>query len=554
MEASDVIIIGGGAAGCVMAARLSETTSRTVTLIEAGRDVLPDATPDDITDIFPRSYANMNYFWPSLTASIGAGQTPRPYSQARVMGGGGNVMGLWALRGLADDYDGWAAAGAKGWSHADVLPYFKKLERDLDFPGAPHGRDGPIPIKRTMKADWPLYNKVLADAAERTQLPYRPDLNATDEDGVFPTPISTDGRRRFASANGYLTSAVRRRANLRILAETEVERLVLEGRRVVGVEARKTGGERALLKAPIVVVTAGALHTPALLLRSGVGPATELKALGIEPVLDQPAVGENLQNHTFVHLAAFIRPEARQPKTMRNFTMTCVRFSSRVDGAPASDLLISFAARTSGQPAGNRIGLVSAHLYAPFSKGKVSLQRQNGGLAPCVDFRMLSDSRDQSRMVRSAGFARGLLDEPAVREVTQDAFILPAQTPIRTLNGPGLKSVALGAAVAVMAALPAGLRRAALQSQIGAGRFLDGMDNTRFAELVLASAIPMFHPAGTCALGSVLDPQTRVKGIDGLFVADASAMPSVPRANTNIPTIMVAEKSAAAIDDILLRS
>ena len=551
METSDILIIGGGAAGCVLAARLSQFPSLKVTLIEAGRDILPDSTPDDIKDIFPTSYANPAYFWPALKARIKEGEIPRPYMQARVFGGGGNVMGMWALRGVPDDYETWAALGAKGWSYADVLPYFKKLENDLDFAGAPHGRDGPILIKRTMKADWPLYNKVLADAAERTQLPYREDLNASAEDGVFPAPISTDGVRRYASANGYLTSEVRKRANLKVITGAEVERLVFEGKKVIGIEARRGEGERLTLKAQTVVVTAGALHTPALLLRSGIGPASELKALGIEVVHDLPGVGENLQNHCFVHLGAFIKREARQHTSMRNFTMTCVRFSSRETGAPASDLLISFAARTSGQPAGNRIGLVSAHLYSPFSKGKVSLSRVDGRLAPAVDFRMLSDARDKSRMIRSAEFGRRLLDEKDVREVTNDPFILPAQTPIRTLNGPGMKSVALGAAMAILAALPSPLRRAALDANLGKGRFLAGMEPSRFAELVLASTIPMFHPAGTCALGSVLEPDTRVKGIEGLYVADASAMPTVPRANTNIPTLMVAEKSAAAIAGML---
>jgi 5-(hydroxymethyl)furfural/furfural oxidase len=548
MEDADILIIGGGSAGCVLASRLSEDPKRRVRLVEMGRDTPPDALPDDVRDLFPRAYANPAYFWPDLKAVARAGSPPKPYSQARILGGGSTVMGLWALRGLPADYDAWAAAGADGWSFADVLPYFIRLETDRNIRSPEHGSDGPVDIRRIPYDGWPGFNRALAAAAARRGLDLRPDLNARDIDGVFAIPTSTDGRQRVSATTAYLTPAARRRDNLDIITEATAQTILFEGRKAVGAIVARPDGSTATLRAREIIVSAGALHSPHLLLKSGIGPANQLAACGVPVVADAPEVGANLQNHIFLHLGAVIRPQARQSPKLRNYAMAGARLSSGADGAPPGDLFVSFIARTSGYATGNRLGMVGPSLYAPFSRGSVRLDRHNPGGPPAVDFNLLSDRRDAERLVHAARFARALFLDTEVRNATHEAFVLPPSPPIRLLNSPGVSSALLNLALAAIAGLGALPRKAALRAVLRPGKLLvDIRSDEEFAELALAGATPMFHPAGTCAIGAVVDAQARVIGVESLRVVDASIMPTIPRGNTNIPTMMLAEKCAAGM-------
>lgn len=548
MENADIIIIGGGSAGCVLAARLTEQPGLRVTLVEAGIDTQPGHVPPDISDVFPRAYANPIYFWPDLKAIARSGSATRPYSQARIMGGGSTVMGLWAVRGLTEDYDNWAAGGAPGWSYAEVLPFFKKLERDFDIRSPEHGADGPVAIRRIQPQDWPGFNKAMAAAAERHGLPTLPDLNSTAVEGVFAIPTASDGAARVSAPSAYLTDIVRRRPNLKLVPETEVRSILFEGQRAVGVTLRRGDGSTGEVRAAQVIVSAGAIHSPALLLRSGIGAAGELSAAGIPVIADLPEVGRNLQNHVFIHLGAIIRPEARQNPGLRAYAMAGARVSSGLAGAPRGDLFLSFIARTSGRPDGNRFGMVGPSLYAPFSRGRVGLAAADPAGTPTVDFNLMQDSRDSERLVHASRLARTLLQDERVSASIYETFILPPNPPIRLLNSPGMKSTVINTGMAAVLGMGGAVRKAALRQALGPGRLLSEIkDEATFAELALASATPMFHPAGTCAMGTVVDSSARVKGVEGLRVVDASIMPVVPRANTNIPTIMVAEKCASHI-------
>jgi 5-(hydroxymethyl)furfural/furfural oxidase len=213
MDEPDILIIGGGSAGCVLAARLSESPGIRVRLIEAGRDTPPGAIPDDIADLFPRAYANPAYFWPDLKAVGRTGSGARPFTQARILGGGSTVMGLWAVRGLPEDYDHWAANGAKGWSYEDVLPFFRKLERDLDIASPEHGADGPVAIRRIPSAEWPGFNRALAAAARRA-----PTARAAY---LLQAPTSP---RKCASARTSTSSRRRRRGRSSSRAEGQSAR------------------------------------------------------------------------------------------------------------------------------------------------------------------------------------------------------------------------------------------------------------------------------------------------------------------------------------------
>lgn len=544
-QISDVAVVGGGAAGCVLAARLSENPHLKVMLIEAGRDTPSGAIPDDISDIFPRSYANPDYFWP-IEAVPRSGSSPVPFPQARVMGGGSSVMGMWAPRGLPADYDNWTTYGVEGWGYQDLLPFFKKLERDLDFPGGEHGDDGPVPVMRRPRASWPGFTAALGRAAEKRGLQFHRDLNGSDEDGLFEMPFSNDGHARFSSATSYLTPQVRKRTNLNIITDAEVELLRFEGRRVVGIELRHPSGEQQYISAARVVVAAGAIHSPALLLRSGVGPAQELAALGIPPIVDSPRVGSNLQNHTCVHLGAVVQPNARHDPAMRSYALGCIRMSSRLLGAPPSDLFMGLISRSGPRARDIGLGMINVALYSPFSRGRVSLANQAGKVK--IDLALLEDQRDRARLVAGVRVARDLLMDPMVQAITNETFLLPPKLPIKLLNQPGLRSDLFSVALSALLDTNGSFRRFVLGRRIGAGRFLDILkDDDEFDQLVLSSATSMAHPAGTCALGSVVDASTALNGAEGLFVADSSIMPKVPRANTHIPTVAVAEKAAFEI-------
>ena len=560
--AYDFIIVGAGSAGCVLAARLSEHTGNRVLLIEAGMDYAPGHEPPEILDIFAATaYSNPDFIWSNLSARFaprpGNATDTRPrrrYNQGRVIGGTSSINGMASLRGLPSDYEHWAASGALGWDWQGVLPYFRKLETDTDFGGPLHGKGGPIRLQRYRRESWPGFALGVMQAVEQHGWRDRQDQNAEFGDGYAAVAYCHTVTMRMGAAWCYLTAEVRRRPNLTVIGETEVERILFDGTRALGVRARQDG--RTLeLRAREVIVWCGALHSPALLLRSGVGPAAELEALGIPVVADRPGVGKHLMEHPGVNFGVYLKRSARLPKTMRRQMFSGLRWSSGFDGCPSGDMYLIPSNKAAWHAIGERLGIMMVWVNRSFSTGEVKLSSARPQAPLDIDFNMCSDPRDLERLVLGVRLLCRLQAEPSVQATVEQVFPISLSDWARRLavkKPVNVLQTWLGALAMDSSPL---LRRLIIDKLIADAPTLADLatDDGACRDWIRSAVLGHWHASCTCRMGAsddpkaVTDPSARVYGVAGLRIADASIMPSVPCANTNIPTIMIGEKVAAAI-------
>ncbi len=508
----DYVIVGAGSAGCVLAARLSEDPDVSVLLLEAGP---PDTAENLHVPLGYLKLARTEVDWDYSTA-------PEPHCNDRrislprgkVLGGSSSINAMVYIRGNRADYDEW---NAPGWGWDDLFPYFLKSEDNERGDSEWHATGGPLPVSDQRSGN--VITPAFVEAGVEAGLAHNEDFNGAEQDGVGMYQVTQRGGMRASASVAYLHPALER-PNLTVMPYMHVTRVLFEGDRAVGVEATQLGQAQELRAERETILCGGAFNSPQLLMLSGIGPAEHLVLREIEPRLDQPAVGENLSDHPATY-NVWTTPEpqslllALEPAALEEFTASQTGpFASNLaesggfarvgQDAEAPDVQFHVAPvqivdEGMGDPTGHGVW-VSPCLLTPRSRGSVRLASSDPTAKPIVRDNFYADAEDMPRMVAAVRLVEEICAQPALRPFCAERFTAPA-----------------------------------------------GDSDADLRAHVARTTFPIYHPVGTCAIGSVLDAELRVQGVEALRVVDASAMPTVPRGNTNAPTIAIAERAADLI-------
>jgi len=513
----DYVIIGGGSAGCVLAARLTEDPNVSVALLEAGD---ADKALEISTPIAWPGLAKTKFDWDFASEPEPALNGRRVYiARGKTLGGSSAVNAMIYMRGNPMDYDGWAKEGAPGWSYQEILPYFIKSESNQRGDERFHGRSGPLSVQDG-RYKHPLVDRFV-EAGIQAGHAHNDDFNGASQLGVGRLQFTMRDGLRWSAADAYLHPA-RQRPNLHVLTGVLVTRVLLEGSRAVGVTLSRYGNQEETLRAEReVILSAGAYNSPQILMLSGIGPASGLKGFGIAPIVDLP-VGENLQDHPFVlpmyltNESTFFRAgsaedvrlyqrERRGPLAsgmVEAGGFLTVRPGKRVPDIELQMAPVMYSDEGLSGPTDDAFG-ISADLLKPTSRGKVTLRSTRPDAKPRIFLNVLTTAGDRSTIVAGVRQILHIVKQPALDAVRRSDLSVPRSE-----------------------------------------------SDADIWEFVQQQAITDRHPSCTCAMGRVVDPELKVLGIEGLRVVDASVMPSITRGNLNATVIAIAEKAA----DLLLRA
>ena len=518
----DVVIVGGGAAGSVLASRLAEDENTSVLLLEAGQDY-PDLAnlPDEIKFGHTR-YAespDSEHNW-ALRGTITEEQGEIHVAQGKVIGGGSSINGQAFQRGLPEDFDSWSALGNDEWSYDKVLPFFRKAERDADIRDDFHGTDGPMPIRRRQSGAWPDIQKAFHAALTKVGFGTTEDTNGPNPSGIGVSPTNNLDGVRMSVAITHL-NPMRHRLNLTVRGGVFVRKVLMKDLKAVGVEV-ESGGEVFNVEADRVVLSAGAIKSPHLLMLSGIGPQDQLKQFGIPIIHALPGVGQSLWNHLSTQITFKVKDGitltsdvdavhfglhyTSQGSSEKNDML--LRSSSVVEQRPERVPGLRTKYLTGDVPP-DRVARISCTLGLPDGSGYVHLASADPAVQPTFNYRYLQHPNDTRRVREGLRFANSLLESDAYKDVA-DHRILPTD---EVLNDDDALDVWM-------------------RQTVGTSR----------------------HVSGTCRMGPDSDPMTvvdqycRVKGVQGLWVVDASIMPRVPRSGgAHATVVMIGERAAGWI-------
>ena len=512
----DVVIVGGGSAGCTLATRLSEDPNRSVLLLEAGPEYTDlESLPDELKLGYRQEASDIEspFNWAYRGQGTSEQKVSMQVARGKVMGGSGSVNGQVFLRGVPEDYDDWAAEGNDQWSFVNLLPFFCKLETDMNVRDDFHGTDGPIPVWRLPREEFMPVNEAFHQATVEAGYPEDPDMNNPDSTGTGPVPMNNPDGIRMSASLAYLNPS-RYRLNLTIKANVQARRVVFDGDQAVGVEV-ESGGETFTVEGSEIILCAGGIATPQLLLLSGVGPEAHLSALGIPVVKDSPGVGQNLRDHPLITVELEPRDGVKlatiEPRIQSGLRYTAEGSDTRNDmqlfpssftGLRAGDPL---QGRSPDRPQGMRITCI---LKLADSSGELTLTSADPNEPPHLDFRYFETEWDRRRMREAIHLSLKFLEHPSFGPLIERR-LTPSDEDVASDD-----------------ALDTWLRQNVATTQ---------------------------HTSGTCKMGpesdpmAVVDQYCRVRGLQNLRVVDLSVCPNVVRANTNATAIVIAERAAGWI-------